>query len=328
MASFLTRNWFILSLPLVIAFAALFPKLGADGGPLHPEVSTRWAVVGIFLLQGLSLPSTALRRGAENWRLHLLIQSFTFLVFPSIALAGDALGGRFLPNPDLRMGFLLLGVLPSTVSSSVVFTQQAGGNSGAAIFNAALSNSLGLVVTPLWVAWLAATQGGMAPVTGRAVQDILFLMLLPVAIGQLVRWFQEDTVKQLGRHLGTGSSLLILFLVFSAFADSIHDGLWRSARPELLSTIVAITFALFALLLGLTLMAGRWIDLPREDRITAAFCAPQKTIAAGIPLAKALFGSHPGLGLILLPVLIYHPVQLILSGILANRWGRNAERRT
>lgn len=320
MVSFLTRNWFILTLPPVIAMAALFPGFGADSGPLRPEVSTRWAVVGIFLLQGLSLPSAALAHGARNWRLHLLIQSVTFLVFPGIALSGDALGGRFLPNPDLRMGVLLLGVLPSTVSSSVVFTQQAGGNSGAAIFNAALSNLLGLLVTPLWVAWLAANQGGMLPVTGQAVQDILLLMLLPVGMGQLVRWFREGLVKQLGRHLSTASSLLILFLVFCAFADSIHDGLWRSAHLELLSLLLGLTFALFGLILGLTLLTARWLGLSWEDRITAAFCAPQKTIAAGIPLAKALFGSHPGLGLILLPVLIYHLVQLILSGILANRW--------
>jgi sodium/bile acid cotransporter 7 len=160
----------------------------------------------------------------------------------------------------------------------------------------------------------------MAPVTSRVVQDILLLMLLPVGIGQLARWLWTDAVAPQGKRLGTGGSLLILFLVFSAFADSVHDGLWRSARAELLWTIFAITLALFLLILGLTLLTARWIDLPREDRITAAFCAPQKTIAAGIPLAKALLGSHPGLGLILLPVLIYHPIQLVLSGILANRW--------
>ena len=323
MVPFLARNWFILTLPVVIVVAALFPGLGADGGPLHPEVSTRWAVVAIFLFQGLSLPSAALRSGARNWRLHLLIQGVTFLVFPAMVLVFDALAGRLLRNADLRMGFLLLGVLPSTVSSSVVFTQQAGGNSGAAIFNAALSNLLGLFVTPLWVTWLAAVQGGIVPVSGRVVQDILLLMLLPVAVGQLVRWLWTETVARQGKRLGTGSSLLILFLIFCAFADSIHDGLWRSAHPELLSTIFAITLALFLLILGLTLLAARWMSVPREDWITAAFCAPQKTIAAGIPLAKALFGSHPGLGLILLPVLIYHPIQLVLSGILANRWRGN-----
>jgi sodium/bile acid cotransporter 7 len=173
------------------------------------------------------------------------------------------------------------------------------------------------------VTWLAAVQGGIVPVSGKVVQDILLLMLLPVAVGQLVRWLWTETVARQGKRLGMGSSLLILFLIFCAFADSIHDGLWRSAHPELLSTIFAITLALFLLILGLTLLAARWMSVPREDWITAAFCAPQKTIAAGIPLAKALFGSHPGLGLILLPVLIYHPIQLVLSGILANRWRGN-----
>lgn len=321
MVPFLARNWFVIALPVVIVLAAVFPGLGADGGPLHPEISTRWAVVAIFLFQGLSLPSSALRTGARNWRLHLLIQLVTFLVFPLVTLLLDALAGRFLHHADLRMGFLLLGVLPSTVSSSVVFTQQARGNSGAAIFNAALSNLFGLFVTPLWVAWLATVQGGIVPVRGKAVQEILLLMLLPVAVGQLVRWLWTEIVARQGKRLGTGSSLLILFLVFCAFADSIHDDLWRSARPDLLSTVAALTLTLFLILLGLTLQTARWMALPREDRIAAAFCAPQKTIAAGIPLAKALFGSHPGLGLILLPALIYHPIQLVFSGLLAHRWG-------
>lgn len=320
--SFLARNWFVITLPVVIALAAVFPWVGADGGPLHAEVSTDWAAFAIFLLQGLSLPSTVLRSGAQNWRLHLLVQSFTFLVFPAVALVFDALAGRFLHNTDLRMGFLLLGVLPSTVSSSVVFTQQAGGNSGAALFNAALSNLVGMFITPVWLTWLATVQGGIAPVSGQMVRDILLFMLLPVAVGQLARWLWTDAVARQGKRFGTGSSLLILFLIFCAFADSVHDGLWRSARPQLLSTVAAATLALFVIVLGFTLLAARWMALPTEDRIAAAFCAPQKTLAAGIPLAKALFGTHPGLGLILLPVLIYHPIQLVLSGVLANRWRR------
>ena len=127
MKSFLARNWFVASLPVVIAAAWLFPNAASKGGWLRPEATTDVGVALIFLLQGMALPTAALAQGASRWRLHLLVQAFTFVGFPLIGLGLDLLAGRFL-TPDLRLGFLFLCVLPSTVSSSVVLTQLAGGN--------------------------------------------------------------------------------------------------------------------------------------------------------------------------------------------------------
>jgi sodium/bile acid cotransporter 7 len=318
--AFWVRNWFVLALPVTVALASLVPSVGANGGPLHPEISTKLAVAAIFLAQGLTLPTAALRQGAGRWRLHLLVQSFTFLLFPLLGLALDRFWGRVV-SADLQFGFLFLCVLPSTVSSSVVQTSLAGGNTVGAIFNAALSNVIGIVVTPLWVTWLMK-QGGTAQPLGYVFRDIAFLLLAPMALGQGLRWFLGAWADRRKRALAHACSALILWLVFAAFCNPVQQGLWKT--QDRFSMLVAALGAagVLGLAMGAVELLVRMARLDRGDRIAATFCAPQKTIAAGIPLAKAILGSHPGLGLILLPVLLYHLLQLLVGGILAERFAR------
>lgn len=320
MNSFLTRHWFVLALPFSVVLAFAMPGVGAAGGPLRSEWTTRLGVALIFLFQGLLLPTSALRSGTARWPLHTLVQGFTFVGFPALGLVLDALLGRFL-TPDLRLGFLFLCVLPSTVSSSVVMTSLAGGNTVGAIFNAALSNVLGVFVTPLWVAWLMKS-GGTQPDLGAVVREIAVLLILPLVVGQVLRWKLAGWADGRKRLLGNASSVLILFLVYAAFCNSVQSRFWIGLGSGVLWTATAGVGGIFALVMALVFGAARLARLDRGDRIAAAFCAPQKTIASGIPLAKAIFGSHPGLGLILLPVLLYHPLQLIVCGLLADRWGR------
>ena len=317
---FLARNWFVLSLPTVVLLAWAVPGFGANGGPLHPEISTRWGVAAIFLAQGLTLPVAALRKGAGKWKLHLLVQTFTFLIFPLLGIALDWSVGRHLPA-DLRLGFLFLCVLPSTVSTSVVLTGLAGGNTVGAIFNAALSNVLGVFATPIWVAWLME-KGGQSQPMGQVLRDIVLLLLLPLGVGQLLRLGVAAWADRWKKALGNACSGLILFLVFAAFCNSVQQGLWKAHPPGLFVGTALCVGAL--LLLAITLVGGlaRLGKLDRPDRIAATFCAPQKTIASGIPLAKAIFGTHPGLGLILLPILLYHPLQLLVCGAMADRFAR------
>jgi sodium/bile acid cotransporter 7 len=318
--TFLVRNWFVLALPVSVLLAWVAPGLGAQGGFLRSEITTKFGVALIFLLQGLTLPSAALRRGAGRWRLHLLVQSFTFLLFPLLGIGLDWLVGRHLP-PDLRLGFLFLCVLPSTVSTSVVLTTLAGGNTVGAIFNAALSNILGVFVTPLWVAWLIEKGGQPLSLTG-VIREIFVLLLLPLAVGQGLRLALVTWADAHKKAIGNSCSVLILFIVFAAFCNSVQAGFWRQHSNALILGTAAGVAAILALALGAVEALSRVAGLDRGDRIAASFCAPQKTIASGIPLAKALFGAHPGLGFILLPLLFYHPLQLIVCGILADRFAR------
>lgn len=325
MRAFLARHWFVASLPLVVALAWAFPSAASRGGWLRPEVTTDIGVACIFLVQGLSLPTAALARGASRWRLHLLVQAFTFVGFPLIGLGLDLAAGRFLP-PDLRLGFLFLCVLPSTVSSSVVLTQLAGGNTVGALFNAALSNVAGVFITPLWVAWLAqAGNAGPADLQG-VLQKILVLLLAPLAAGQLMRVGLHRWIDPRRKMLGNLSGVLILYLVFAAFCDAVRQRVWSGMGPGVTLGAVGGVLLVFGVAMAGVHALARLAGLDRSDWTAAMFCGPQKTIASGIPLAKALFGAHPGLGLILLPVLLYHPLQLVVCGALAGRWAREAPR--
>ncbi len=318
--TFIARNWFILCLPLSIALAWVVPEAGAAGGWLRSEITTKVGVALIFLGQGLTLPSSALKEGASQWRLHLLVQSFTFLLFPLIGMALDGLVGRHLP-PDLRLGFLFLCVLPSTISTSVVLTSLAGGNTVGAIFNAALSNIIGVFITPVWVAWLMKS-GGQAQPLGDVVKEIVVLLLLPLAAGQVIRMFAKVWADRNKKRIGHAASVLILILVFAAFCNSVKARFWSQQSTGVLLAALAGVVLVFIIAVALIEGLSRLIKLNRADRITATFCAPQKTIASGIPLAKAIFGAHPGLGLILLPILFYHPLQLIVCGMMADRLAR------
>lgn len=321
--AFLARNWFVLSLPLAVALAWLVPDLGASGGWLRTEITTKAGVAIIFLLQGLTLPAAALRKGVSQWRLHLLIQCFTFLLFPVLGIALDKVAGGLLPA-DLRLGFLYLCVLPSTVSTSVVLTGLAGGNTVGAIFNAVLSNVLGVFITPIWIAWLMKA-GGSTQALGPVVAEIVLLLLVPLGIGQVLRLRLAGFADKRKKILGNVASGIILFIVFAAFCNSVKQRLWSQHGLGVTLSAALGVLVVFALAMGLVEAISRLLKLDRGDRIAASFCAPQKTLASGVPMAKIIFGAHPGLGLILLPILFYHPLQLFVCGVLADRWGRSKQ---
>ncbi|HEY0967314.1 MAG TPA: bile acid:sodium symporter family protein [Opitutaceae bacterium] len=323
MKGFLQKNWFVLALPATVGLAWLLPGVGASGGWLRTEVTTKLAVAVIFFSQGLTLPAAALKQGALQWKLHVLVQSFTFLLFPLLGLALDALLGSRLA-PDLRLGFLYLCVLPSTISTSVVLTTVAGGNTAGAIFNAVLSNVLGVFITPLWVTWLMQAGGQSQPL-GPVVREIIVLLLVPLVLGQAARSVLRAWADARKKRLGDLNSGLILFIVFAAFCNSVEARVWSQYGFDVTLVAFAGVIIIFALATGLVEVLARLLRLDRADRIAASFCAPQKTLASGVPLAKVIFGAHPGLGLILLPIMFYHPLQLLVCGLLAGRWAKRRE---
>lgn len=317
MSRWLTQNWFLLGLLGVVGLALAWPGPGAPGGWLRPDVSTKTAVAMIFFVQGLVLSFAAMRQGLWRWRLHVLVQGFTYGIIPLLGLLVDRVLGPFLPEA-LRLGFIFLAVLPTTISSAVVFTALAGGNTAGALVNATLSNLLGVILTPLWISVLLEVRGAGVPVWAL-VQELLLLVVLPLGCGGAARWIVHGWADRHRVRLTQGNSVLVLFIVYAAFAGSAQAHVWTQHgwRPVVLALAGALGF--FALVLALTFVAVRVAGLGPGDRIAALFCAPQKTLAAGAPMAKLMFATHPGLGLILLPVMIYHPLQLLVSGVLVPR---------
>jgi len=314
----LRANAFLAGMLGAIALASAAPSVGRSGGPLHGELLADAGIFLVFLLHGASLSGAAVREGMSRWRLHVVVQLFTFVVFPVLWLALTAAFGRWVPAP-LRFGFLFLAALPSTISSSVAMTAIARGNVPGAIFNAVLSNVLGIVVTPVLVG-AASAHAGSGPPLGHAILGIAGLVLLPLVVGQAVR---PIAGAWLARHRGRTSSIdksVVVLIVYVAFCDSAAAGLWSGHGPRLVVLAIAGAGALLAIVLALTTAVAGWLGFEKEDEIAAVFCGSKKALSSGVAMAKVLFGAHAGVTV--LPVMCYHQLQLFVCSAIAERYAR------
>jgi sodium/bile acid cotransporter 7 len=326
-ANWIRSNGFSLGLIAAVVLAFLFPKPGSRSGVLHPEQLNNAGIALILFLQGLSLAREKIRSGAGNWRLHLTIQSFTFIVFPLVGLAFLAITSVVWKGQPAAVasGFLYLCVLPSTVSTSVVLTAVARGNTAGALFNAALSNILGVFLAPVLVQLLMQSTGEHTPL-GPLLTRILLLTLVPFFAGMALRPAIHTWVDTHKAWVARLSNLVIVFIVYTAFCDSVEQQIWQRYGAPLTAQVFLGVLLLFALMSALVHVTGQLLRLNREDRIAAYFCSVKKTLAMGVPLAMLIFGQRADLSLILLPIMFYHPLQLFANGLLANRWAREPGR--
>ncbi len=328
MNPFKTLGRFGLDTFLLLLFAAaglslLTPDIGKSGGFIHLDLYSNYGVSVVFLLYGLTLSWERLRAGMLNWRLHLVVLAGTFVIYPVLVWGATAAAGS-LVGSDLKLGFFYIAASPSTISSSVAMTSIARGNVAGAIFNASLSSLIGVFATPLWVNWYLS-QTGQALALGHVVIKIAGLVVAPIVVGQLLRpligrWVARQAllVKVLDR--GT-----VLAIVFNSFSDSVAEGVWAGHGASVIILIGAICLGLFFILLEMLKAICRWLGFPRSDIIAGAFCGTKKSLAFGIPLAKVMFGTSSTLGMIILPFVLYHLLQLVAASILARRWARDYE---
>lgn len=316
----LARDWFLLGMFGAVILAALFPEFGASGGAMHADVVADVGIFAVFLLHGLGLPAAQLRAGVVTWRVHVVVQAFTFVVFPLLWWLGDVLVGRWMPA-DLSLGLLYLCAVPSTISSSVAMTGVARGNVPAAIFNASLSSLLGIVLTPLIIGLFASATGHSLSM-GQAILKLSTLLLLPLALGQLLRPLVGGWFARYRPYTNAFDRVVILVLVYSSFCDSIASGLFSDYGAAVLGVAFVGAVLILAIVLMLTTRTARALGFSKEDEITVVFCGSKKTLASGVPMARLLFGANPALGLIVLPLMFYHQAQLLVCSLLAERYAK------
>ncbi|KQM67487.1 bile acid:sodium symporter [Sphingomonas sp. Leaf17] len=302
---------FILMLLGTVALASLLPARGgfADAVAIIADAG----IVALFFLHGARLSRDAIVSGLRAWRLHLVVLAVTFGLFP---LLGLALSQWSILSPPIAMGLLFLTLLPSTVQSSIAFTAIARGNVAAAVCSASFSNLLGIVVTPALVALLMHATGG---VSLDSVWTIVGQLLLPFVAGHLLRPWIGAFVTRQKRLLTVVDRGSILLVVYSAFGAAVVGGLWQTLSPFDLATIALLCCALLAVILGATVMLGRAMALPRADAIVLLFCGSKKSLASGVPMAGVLFPAAQ-VGAILLPVMLFHQIQLIACAVIARRY--------
>lgn len=319
----LKKEWFLVGMVVAIALASLTPEVGRSGGALHLGQLTGFGVAIVFFLHGLGLSPKAIRAGVSNWRLHLYIQLATFALYPLLwVVLGDAFLA-WMPSA-LAFGFCYLFVLPSTISSSVAMTSVGKGNVPGAIFNASLSSVLGVFITPLLIQLFMGVEGAELDLLG-SVAAIAKLLLLPMIVGQLLRPYLIASVEKHKAVVNKVDKIVILLIVYNAFCDSVANGIWHEFSAALLAASVVICVVVLLAMVQLIQWGARRAGFNRADEVAALFCGTKKTLAAGVPMAKVIFSGDPTLGMLLLPIMLYHPLQIFYCAVLASRYARQSE---
>ncbi len=307
---------FIMALLATLLLASLLPARGAFV-PLAGAAADA-GIVLLFFLHGAKLSRAVIVGGLTAWRLHLAVLATTFVLFPLLGLGLAAMPGLAAP---LASGVLFLTLLPSTVQSSIAFTSVARGNVAAAVCAASFSNLLGIVLTPL-LAFLLLERSGIAfslAVAGKLAGQLL----LPFVAGHLLQPWIGAWVGRHRRLVATVDRGSILLIVYTAFGAAVVAGLWQQLGAADLAILLACCLALLAVVLGFTRAAGKLLRLPREDAIVLRFAGTVKSLASGVPIAGVLFAPAE-IGAMLLPVMLYHQLQLTACAIIARRIGRLA----
>ena len=306
---------YIAAIAGMVTLASLLPVHGS-GAVIAGHVTTA-AIALLFFLHGARLAPRAALAGARHWRLHVVVLASTFLLFPALGLGARALFPHLLTAP-LWTGLVLLCLLPSTVQSSIAFTSIGHGNVPAALCAATASNLLGMLLTPLLAGLFLSAHGGFSI---EAVGDIGEQLLLPFAAGQLSRPLIGAWAQRSRKLLGLVDRGSILLVVYTAFSEGVSRGLWHQLGLSDLGTLLAVDAVLLAAVLAITTFGSRLLGFSRADEVTIVFCGSKKSLASGLPMATVLLAGQ-SVGLIVLPLMLFHQIQLMVCAWLAKRYAR------
>lgn len=321
MLKLLALDRFTILLVLMVLLATLLPISGQFA--YYFNILTTVAIAVLFFLHGAKLSREAVIEGMLHWRMHALVFIFTFLIFPLIGLLSRPVLEPVL-GQQLYWGFLFMCFLPSTVQSSIAFTSMAKGNVAGAVCSASFSNIIGMFITPILVSYfiLGQSQHDFDPT--KSIVQITLLLLVPFILGQLLRPFIFPQMRKFPSVVKVFDQGSILMVVYGAFSSAVVAGLWQQVSGITLIYLTLACSVLLTIVMLLALYLPKWLGFNQADQITIFFCSSKKTLASGVPMAQILFIGQP-LGMIVLPIMIFHQIQLMVCGVIANYWSKSMQ---
>ncbi|GAA4802493.1 bile acid:sodium symporter family protein [Tomitella cavernea] len=317
----LNIDGFVAAIFGMVILASLLPASGAGAEVL--DWAVKIAIGLLFLLYGARLSPREALEGFTHWRLHLTVLAVTFVLFPLMGLAMRPLAPGILTD-DLYMGLLFLCLVPSTVQSSIAFTSIAKGNVAGSIVSASFSNIIGVFLTPALVLWLMETTGS-GGLHADAIVEIILQLLVPFIAGQLLRPWLVGFLQRYSAPIKIVDRGSILLVVYAAFSEGMNAHIWSSTSAAQIFIVVGLSCAMLAFVLGVTAFAGRAMGFSWPDQIVIIFCGSKKSLASGLPMATVLF-SGGTVGLIVLPLMIFHQIQLVVCAMLAPKFAEKSDR--
>lgn len=304
---------FTLAIAGAVVVASVLPATGATAVVLGDVVKV--AIALLFFMHGAKISRDAVVASLLHWRLHLLILASTFVLFPLLGLSIRA----WMPGlpPEMSAGIVYLAILPSTVQSSIAFTSIGRGNVAGAVCAASLSNFLGIFLTPILAGVVLHASG--VTISGRAIVGIFEQLLLPFTLGQVLQRWVGPWIRRNAKVLSLFDRGSILGVVYLAFGQAVLGGIWHTVTPGMLALLIAVLAVLLGAVLTATTSVARLLGFSREDEITIVMCGSKKSLASGIPMATILFAGLD-MGLLVLPLMIFHQMQLMVCAILAQKY--------
>lgn len=310
---------FVLAILISVIIAYFFPQLGAKDSPVNLDIVGSVGISLIFFFYGLTLNNEAIKNGLSNWRLHVTVQASTFLLFPLLIIIFYPLA-KDTSYELMWLSFLFLAALPSTVSSSVVMVSMAKGNLPGAIFNASISGILGILFTPFWM-MLFIKQTDVAFDFTTIYLQLLTEIVLPLAAGLLLRRFLNTWAMRNKKTLDLFDKFVILLIIYKSFVHSFEEKIFSSLNLGDMALLVALVIILFIVVYKLTGWIGKKLNFNHADQITNQFCGTKKSLVHGTVFSEALFAGSGIIGILLLPLMIYHALQILIISVIATKIG-------
>ncbi|KAG9012638.1 hypothetical protein FRB94_005248 [Tulasnella sp. JGI-2019a] len=353
LSDYVLSQWFILGLGLAVGLAAAFPHVGMKDGPLEAQYTIEWGGIGlIFLITGLSISTEALVKQAKNYRLHLVTQIVSFLVFSAVVYAIVAIiraSGTHKIDSTVLAGLILMSILPTTVASNIAMTQNAGGNVEAATIEVCIGNTIGTFITPLllsmylqkrdgWGFILPKAEGGngLTAIYKHMAEQLSAALFAPLIVGQFVQNFYMARTKYWRErlHLNIVGQVLLLIVIWSTFCNKFASGAFKAITHQSVILICFLGVALYTFFTGLCLLITRvpfagqdgdkgpqWKAILRKQRFgkresaAVCFCAAAKGLVLGAPLVSILYGGYSleTQAIMSTPIALYQTTQVLLA---------------
>lgn len=311
---------FVLAILCAVLISFIFPQLGTKNSPIRLDLIAKYGVTIVFFLHGANLSFDAIAKGAANWKLHIFVQSITFIIFPIIGFIIFFVFKDLLPL-SIRLGFFFLCALSSTISSSVTMTAIGKGNVAGAVFDATISGILGMMITPFLMSIIMKSNKIAEFDTFDAMLKISKTLLLPFILGQLLRPLLKNLIEKYRKIVILTDRATILLIVFVAFCNANLEKIWQKSGPIEILFIALIVAIILGFILFFSFKLAKFFGFNHQDMVAGVFASSTKSLANGAPIAAILFAGNPMMGMILLPIMLYHQFQLIACSILAGKWG-------
>ncbi|KAF1025461.1 MAG: hypothetical protein GAK29_01902 [Acinetobacter bereziniae] len=321
MLKLLALDHFTILLVAMVLLASFLPISG-QAAVIFGKITTI-AIAVLFFLHGAKLSREAVIEGILHWKLHALVFAVTFVVFPVLGLMAKPILEPLL-GQQLYWGFLFMCFLPSTVQSSIAFTSVAKGNVAAAVCSASFSNLIGMFITPILVSLFIFGQSKHDYDPTSSIIEITLLLLVPFILGQVLRPYVFPLMQKMPKIVKVFDQGSILMVVYGAFSGAVVAGLWHQVSVSTLIYLVLACSVLLTVIMLLALYIPKWLGFSKADQISIFFCGSKKTLASGVPMAQILFIGQP-LGMIVLPIMIFHQIQLMVCGVIANYWSKQQQ---